>query len=181
MTKVSNLFICIDLYLMYRVFEPMMRRLQKWSGHNNFWWARQFIAVSHVLLFVYALFLTIYTDMKLAGMLGVFCVMIGISVLSIKLWRLLIKRTKWPKLRHFTQRECDNAMYYAYYDMRNPLELRLLHARLRRYLELCVIMIMTGITFYLKSEYLLVCGAVLYHIIVITMWVYMRSCTPRVK
>jgi hypothetical protein len=170
-----------DICLIYCVFEPIMFRMQKWSGRNNFWWARQFIIVSHILLLMYAIFLIVYTNMKFAGMLGAICVMIGSSTVSIKLWKFFVKKTRRPRLRHFTQRERDSAIYYAYHGMRNPLEFYLLRVRLRKYAELCVITIMMGFAFYLKSEYLLVFYAMMIHVITITMWMYMRSCTPFVK
>ena len=49
-----NILIDYDLFLIRHVCEPVLHRLQRWNGKDNFWWFKKILDSLHGVLFLYS-------------------------------------------------------------------------------------------------------------------------------
>ncbi|MEA3322705.1 MAG: hypothetical protein U9Q12_00615 [Patescibacteria group bacterium] len=172
----TRILLYTDAIIMY-FLDPVLQQLQQWTHRNNFWWAKKFVDVVHIVFAGYALFLIYDTQFAFFGVFFLCVNIIILGTLSMHVWKFLMRKIGKKYRRHTLQRERDRGMYYAMNGCDNPAIINLRCYRLRRLIEICGLIILAIVIHIFDSTLLLITMPTVLYAISITMWLYMRSAT----
>ena len=169
-----DVFYC-DLFLIRRVFEPILHRLQRWNGKDNFWWAKKILDALHGILFVYALFLITNTQYVVFGIIICCYSIVAAVVLSFSLRETLAKTSLQNKnTQHPFEVTSDIIRRGVLRGERNPLEKIVAPQRILLCIKFILMAALLPVFTYLFVEV----TTIIYWLAIMIVVVYIISCTP---
>ncbi len=169
-----DVFYC-DLFLIRRVFEPILHRLQRWNCKDNLWWAKKILDALHGILFVYALFLIINTQYVVFGIIVCCYSIVAAAVLSFSLREMLAKTSLQNKnTQHPFEVTSDIIRRGVLRGERNPLEKIVAPQRILLCIKFILMAALLPVFTYLFVEV----TTIIYWLAIMIVVVYIISCTP---
>jgi hypothetical protein len=166
-----------DLFVLRHIFESVLHKLQIISGYDNLWWAKKWIQISNVMYFIIAVFFITSTDYVALGTVLIILASIMLGSTSISLWKFITCAAGKRYLQHPSEIEYGQIMYQLRVGRRNPLEKKLMRARL---MNQAFVLVLAYCSFYFygfEQIFVIFCTITSYAAMYL-MWLYIKSCTP---
>lgn len=166
----------IDQWAVNKIFDPLIERLCRLVGKDNFWCARLWWKIMHGIFILWGISLILFAEQFFVGSVLMVSMGIMFAHASDLLWRLLCRWFKKRSIRHPYEKELSEIKYRIYVQGFNPLILA--QARLRIYTmvtALCVMPIIGYSMIPLHRVYEIWLIAVAYNYAYL-IYLYIRAC-----